>query len=260
VRNPDPQKSMSCGSLFLDSGAFTMRQLSQRYAQEHNCDWRKFYDTAEFWTYCDEYVEFVKTHQQGLDLYATIDAIPDPDLSWRNQQYLESKGIHPVPVVHLGTDMKWIRHYMERDYEVLGLGGMVAVNRGGTGRGVRNWLDKVFTTICDPCSGFPRIKTHGFGLMGPLVFRYPFYSVDSTTWVTSGSYGRLLVPKRRQRVKGGQRVFVYDESPISIGISSSAFIEMEKDKVIRPGFFGDDDMTTRRGQGSRKLYEDLTPT
>lgn len=133
--------------------------------------------------------------------------IPDPELSWRNQQYLESKGIKPVPVVHLKTPMKWVKHYMSRGYDLLGLGGLVASGGFGSQRGIYQWLDEVFNLICHTSKGTPCIKTHGFGLMGPVTYRYPFYSVDSTAWVMKGSFGWVLIPKKR---KGR---FVFGEDP-----------------------------------------------
>ena len=39
------------------------------------------------------------------------------------------------------------------------------------------WLDRIFSTyICDD-KGFPKVKTHGFGLTTSLMIRYPWYSV-----------------------------------------------------------------------------------
>lgn len=191
-------EEISCSSLFLDSGAFTMRQQSWKFAKETGKRWQAFYDTAEFWQYMDDYVEFVKKHGRGFDLYANVDVIPDPDLTWRNQQYLEEKGLRPIPVVHLGTSIKWVRHYVDLGYDLLGLGGLVASGGFGSQRGVRRWLDQVFDEICNTPDHLPKIRTHGFGLMGPLTFRYPFYSVDSTAWVMRGSFGGVLTPKKRK--------------------------------------------------------------
>jgi hypothetical protein len=44
--------------------------------------------------------------------------------------------------------------------------------------------------------GMPKIKVHGFGLTSlPLMLRYPWYSVDSTSWVITGRLGSIYVPK-----------------------------------------------------------------
>jgi hypothetical protein len=39
------------------------------------------------------------------------------------------------------------------------------------------------------------VKTHGFGVTSiPLMMRYPFHTVDSTSWVKSGGFGVISVP------------------------------------------------------------------
>lgn len=218
---------ISVGSLFLDSGSFSMRQQAAKFAKETGRDWKEFYDTTEFWSYCDDYVAFVTKHQKGIDVYANIDVLPDLSdrdvsnktaedaavLSWRNQQYLESKGIKPIPVVHLGTHLRWLKKYIDAGYDYIGLGGMVAAGGFGNHSGVSRWLDRVFgEVVCDTKDRLPIVKTHGFGLMGPIVFRYPFYSVDSTSWVMKGSFGQLIMPQKRRGV------YRYDLSPILIAI------------------------------------------
>lgn len=198
---------MGCSSLFLDSGAFTMRQLSAKFEMETGRPWKEFYDTDEFWDYANRYAAFVKEHRKGIDLYANIDAIPDPELSWRNQQYLESLGIKPVPVIHLGTGMKWLRHYIDLGYPLIGLGGLIAKGGFGTNGAAHKWLSECFSVICDTKDRLPIVRTHGFGLAGPLAFHFPFWSVDSTRWVMPGSFGAIVVPQRRK----GE--FVFDEEP-----------------------------------------------
>ena len=41
-----------------------------------------------------------------------------------------------------------------------------------------------------------KIKIHGFGITSlELLLRYPWYSVDSSTWKRKGIYGCIIVPK-----------------------------------------------------------------
>lgn len=205
-------RDLSCSSLFIDSGAFGIMQECNKFVKETGKEWSEFYHTDEYWKYCDDYIDFIKQHEDGIDVYATLDVIPGQTpggssslkgraetaakLTWRNQQYLESKGLCPMPVVHRGAESKWIRQYIDEGYDYLGLGGMVAAGGYGTATGVWDWLDRIFgEVICNTEDRLPVIKTHGFGLGGPSVNRYPFYSVDSTTWVMIGSYGQLAYPR-----------------------------------------------------------------
>jgi hypothetical protein len=60
---------------------------------------------------------------------------------------------------------------------------------------VLRWLDHCFTRITVK-DGIPLCKTHGFGVTGHrIVRRYPWFSVDSTTWALSAAYGNILLPR-----------------------------------------------------------------
>jgi len=199
-------------SHFLDSGAFTLRTKAAEWAKQTGKSEWDFYDTDEHWQYLDDYATFVKKYSIAIDLYANVDAIPNPKLTYRNQKYLEQEhGLTPVPVVHFGTDLKWLRRYVKEGYELIGLGGLV----GKTGRdGCKRWLDKAFEMVCDPESKLPTVRLHGFGVTSyPLLIRYPWWSVDSVTWAKVGGFGNILMPHKR----GGG--FDFAETPYVIAMS-----------------------------------------
>jgi hypothetical protein len=200
-------------SHFLDSGSFTLWTRAAEYAKENHCEnkWA-FYDTPEFWEYADSYAAFVKEYADAVDHYANVDVIPNPKLSWRNQEYLENKhGLTPVPVVHYTTDLKWLKFYMERGHEFIALGGLVG---GSQADGRWDWIDRAFDIVCDQPSRLPKVKIHGFGVTNwDLLLRYPWYSVDSTSWTKAGAYGGVFVPHKR----GGK--FVFTEQPYVIKTS-----------------------------------------
>lgn len=199
-------------SHFLDSGSFSLWTKAAAYAKEHKADKWAYYNTEDFWNYVNEYAAFIKKWAYGIDLYANVDVIPNPELSWRNQRYLEKKhGLKPIPVVHFRTDLKWLRHYMDRDYPIIALGGLV----GSTGQdGCIAWIDRCFDMVCDGPGRLPKVKIHGFGVTTySLLLRYPWYSVDSSSWTKVGAYGGILVPHKR----GG--VFSFNEQPYVIKVA-----------------------------------------
>ena len=210
----EPPQPIGCRSHFLDSGSFTLWTEANKWAKEHGKSVWDFYETPEHWDYMDAYVAFIKQYAQGIDLYANVDVIPNPELTWRNQQYLESKGLTPVPVVHFKTHLKWLQHYIDNGYDLIALGGLV----GSTSQdGCRAWIDRCFEMVCDGPKRLPKVKVHGFGVTSfPLLFRYPWYSVDSTTWIQIGAYGAILLP----RLRNGQ--FVFDKQPFIVGISKDS--------------------------------------
>jgi hypothetical protein len=51
--------------------------------------------------------------------------------------------------------------------------------------------------LCDE-TGKPKIKIHGFGIGNvKLLVKYPWYSVDSTSWVRHGGFGKVWFPAQK---------------------------------------------------------------
>ncbi len=106
------------------------------------------------------------------DMYATLDAIGDPIKTYDNTKYMENEyGLNPLPVFHMREDIKHLYKYL--DYDYICLGGMVKSS------GLLPWLDDVWQVIYKEK---PDLKVHGFGLTGRIIKKYPFYSVDSSSW------------------------------------------------------------------------------
>lgn len=165
--------------IFLDSGAFTLENVEVK-------------DTKK---YLDDYIDYILKWNHRLYAYANLDAIGDVDQGWVNQKYMESRGVRPVPVYHYGEDFKWAESYVN-EYEYIGVGGIA---RGIPVRSLRNLFDRVFDYIEKKNLG---TKVHGFGVTGyKFLIRYPFYSVDSTTWLKQAGFGRIMVPKFDLRTK-----------------------------------------------------------
>lgn len=215
------------GLFFLDSGAFSHWSKVDAYAKVHGGDRRGYYDTKEFYAYMDAYAAFVKEHAGCIDYYANVDAIPDPEITYRNQKYLEKKhGLRPVPVVHYNPQEQnrgnpetwpsvcWLNRYISEGYDLIGLGGLVG--RSSKPKCLA-WIDACFlTAICSQKTQLPRVRVHGFGMTSyRLMVRYPWWSVDSATWTKLGANGCILVP----RCRGGVYSFREDDEPYQIGVS-----------------------------------------
>lgn len=200
-------------SHFLDSGSFTLKTVAKRYAKKNRCGEWDYYDTPEFWEYVDAYAAFVKKYKAGIDHYANVDVIGHPELTHRNQKYLEDKhGMGPVPVVHYGTDLKWLRRYVKNGYGFIALGGLVGkLKKAGA------WLDDCFDFICNTPGRTPQVRVHGFGVTDyRFMLRYPWWSVDSSSWVMIGAYGGVLMP----RTKNG--AFTFTKPPMVITVSDES--------------------------------------
>ena len=188
--------------LFLDSGAFSA------WTQKVQID-------------IQEYIAFIKAHEEVIEVYANLDAIGDPVKTWKNQKIMEKVGLTPLPTLHYGVDEKWIKRYLKLGYEYLALGGMVPISTDQ----LIPWLDWMFSEFFTDKDGLPIIKIHGFGLTSlPLMLRYPWYSVDSTSWVITGRMGSIYMP----RFRSGE--WIYDENSWKIAVSNRSPNMKEKNK------------------------------
>lgn len=221
-------------SMFVDSGAYTLfNKHVLGYTQEKIGTHGKvldrpkgavrgkkdysFYDLrpgTEFRKYCDRYAAFLKTVKGSGTLAVNVDAIHNPDITWEVQQFFEKEhGVQPVPVVHGLTPIRYLERYLETGrYTLIGLGGLGhAMKRSDYVR----WADEVYRRICPESNKFvPIIRTHGFAMTAwDLICRWPWWSVDSATWVKLAGYGWILMPP----YKGGR--YRYDAPPIQLNVS-----------------------------------------
>lgn len=178
--------------LFLDSGAFSAN------SQGVEID-------------IDEYISFIKKHRDVITAYANLDVIDSAEDTWKNQKKMEGAGLEPIPVFHYGEDVSYLEAYIDAGCEYIGVGGMVPIPN----MQLTHWLDELFDKHLTDTDGYPRVKVHGFGLTSlRLMQRYPWYSVDSTSWVVTGRMGSVYVP----RYRGGK--WLYDENSWKIAVSS----------------------------------------
>ena len=200
-------------NLFLDSGAFSA------WTQGVNID-------------IQDYIAFIKEHQDVIEVYANLDIISRgnstmdkkqaAEKTLENQRIMEEAGLSPLPVFHVGEVFSYLQYYID-NYDYVALGGMVGKQKST----LIPWLDDCFGQfICDK-KGNPKVKVHGFGLTSlSLMLRYPWYSVDSTSWVTTSRVGSIYVP----RFRNGK--WIYDENPWTITVSSRSPSSKEAGKHI----------------------------
>ena len=193
--------------LFLDSGAFSA------FTQGIKID-------------IQEYISFIKEHKDAISVYANLDVIgknkDSARRTYQNQKIMEKAGLNPLPVFHLHEPFKYLKRYCNT-YEYISLGAMV----GSSSVVLIPWLDRCFSEyICDP-SGMPKIKVHGFGMTSlKLMLRYPWYSVDSTSWVLTGRLGGVYVPRY------AQGKWFYDANSWKIQVSDRSPSKKEAGKHI----------------------------
>lgn len=200
--------------ILCDSGAHSYFERNVRNKtgiyDRHLWDWDAFKEPA-FHNFLMDYISFLKEHKHLLTAAVTLDAIYDPEVSYGIYCYMKyGHGLDVIPVYHFAEDIKWFKLYMQHtDY--IGISGL---GQGIPKRDYYEWVNKVFQLICDK-DGIPQWKLHGFALTSvELIKRYPFYSIDSSSWVQFSRFGKILVPQ----LHNGK--YDYTRKPLDIFVSN----------------------------------------
>lgn len=171
----------------------------------------------------DEYISYVKDNKEYLFSYVNMDVIPgkygqkrtqkevddSASGSYSNLQKMKEHGLSPIPVFHQGESPKWLERMLNDGETYIGISSAKDVPV----KEQKRWLDEMFCILTDS-KGVPFVRTHGFGIMSvSILLRYPFFTVDSTSWALGGGYGKILVPT----FKNGK--YDYTKKPVPVIIS-----------------------------------------
>jgi hypothetical protein len=188
----DIERGVQTGlDLFLDSGAYTA------FTKKTPIPLR-------------EYAEYVRRHKAIWTTCSSLDAIGSGEAaakrSYDNLKELEKYGAKVQPVFHVREPDRWLQRYIDEGYDYIFIGGMVPE----TTRWLMVRLDQLWGDILTNPDGTAKVRTHGFGLTDQqLMFRYPWHSVDSTSWLMTGIFGACMFRNGRKLSK----VVFSEESP-----------------------------------------------
>tara|TARA_R100001244_G_scaffold132321_1_gene108196 strand:+ start:7351 stop:8079 length:729 start_codon:yes stop_codon:yes gene_type:complete len=133
----------------------------------------------------DEYCRYIKQNAYKISHYFVLDDIMCHKKTRANQEYMESKGLKPIPCYHAYEPLEVLEHYC-KNYDYIALGGLVPLARRK--QELKKVLDGCFSII----KKYKETKVHGFGMTGTEILeRYPFYSVDSTSWLGGAIRGTV---------------------------------------------------------------------
>jgi len=161
-------------TLFLDSGAFSAHSLGAVIDITEYCDYVK--RNYDLWRVED-----------GVSMFSVLDGIGDPQKTLENQWEMERQGVRPLPCFHFGEDEKYLEYYIN-NYPYITIGGCV----GRHPNDLIIWLDRIWSRYLTDENGKAKVKVHGFGLTSvEIMERYPWFSVDSSSWVQTAAYGSI---------------------------------------------------------------------
>lgn len=177
----------------------------------------------------DDYCAFIHENIEHIDAYVSLDVIPgvkgrSPNAAevessaaqgWRNLLYMrDTWSLDPIPVFHQGESFKWLDMMLAEGCTYIGLSPRIM----GPTQIKRRWLDSVWQRLVRE-DGTPRVKTHGFGMNAlPLLFRYPWHTVDASTWLKRAVFGKILMPHTHRETGAWD----FSKVPRDVSISSKA--------------------------------------
>lgn len=180
--------------IMIDSGAYTA--------------WSKglVVDIPHYITFCHE---ILKDHPQAV--VVNLDVIGDGRASYENWRIIRGFGLKPLPIYHVITEEKWLKLYLE-ETDHIGLGAVASMSSNKR----KTALDRIWERyLIDPKTRMPTARVHGMGITSfPLMKRYPWHSLDSTSWLHVAMYGHICIPRRRQGA------WDYSAKPTKIGFST----------------------------------------
>ena len=167
--------------LFLDSGAFTAFTQNKEIP-------------------ITEYAEYIKKWQHVWTTCSSLDAIGRGAVdsmeqrqfarqSWSYYKKLTELGAKVQPVYHVREPFEVMHAYLNLGADYIFIGGMVPEST----QWLMQRLDMLWDKVLTNPDGTPKVKVHGFGLTDQrLMFRYPWYSVDSSSWLMTGVFGSCV--------------------------------------------------------------------
>lgn len=165
--------------VFLDSGAFSASTLGVKINIKDYC------------RYIQKNIDIIRVDGNAL-MASVLDEIGDEHGTFENQREMERLGVQPMPAFHAGEDIKYLDYYANT-YEYINLGGLVGMSKAQ----LETWLDRMWEKHLTDGAGRPLCKVHGFAVTAEdLMRRYPWHSVDSSSWVQAAAFGSIMIPMR----------------------------------------------------------------
>lgn len=148
--------------VFIDSGAFSAENSGKEIA-------------------IDDYCRFLV--ETGATTYAGLDVIGNAAKTRENVEYMiREYDLDPIPTFHMGSNLEDLKELVHGQYSYIALGGLVFSSN------VIHHCDRVWHYIL---THNPKLRVHGFGLTNiELMKRYPWYSVDSSSFKSCKRFGR----------------------------------------------------------------------
>lgn len=165
--------------ILLDSGAFTLWKAAQKGKQVDPIA-------------VEDYAAFIEEHKDLLYAWFNLDVIGDVAASKANAEYLKARNLAPIEVWHIQNSLDDLQQLVNDDHAVIAIGGSV-----GTSEKER---EAVFTKVFE---SFPYQNFHFLGGSSKLLYKFNWFSADSTGWLAGRKYGSILDENGQRKAPEG---------------------------------------------------------
>jgi hypothetical protein len=174
--------------IMMDSGAHTFHKMRKSAGGTISSSRKQHFSHIEKLKgeWMKTYAKYCRENMHLWDWAVTFDYVKHCPEIFRVTELLE-KDIKAklVPVFHGDQSTVWLERYADSGHKLVGLG---SVPRAGW-KGMEYYYGKCFD-VAEKVG----LKLHGFAVTSlSLMFRFPWYSVDSATWVKVAAYGKIIV-------------------------------------------------------------------
>lgn len=187
--------------VFMDSSAHSFHKFMEKSAGGASAklaknSTRKHENVEKFReNVISQYVSFCKSSGNLWDFYVNFDYVRHCPTIYAMQERLEGLGLKPVPVYHGDESLDWFRRYIDAGHRLIGIGSILSQMDW---QGRMAIYDRIFN-IAEKHG----VLLHGFAVTSiSLMLAFPWFSVDSSTWVRASAYGSLIMVDPIRRVIG----------------------------------------------------------
>lgn len=156
---------------------------------------KKFKDDVPDEILSDPYIDFCRKEGHRLDFYFTLDLQASSPFIYAMQKKMFKLGLKPVPVYHGDDSTDYLKRYVDMGSDLIGIGGVHMLRSNLKDK--RRYLDTCFN-LAEKWN----FKIHGLAMTAVWqILKYPFYSIDSSSWTRTASVGCLMkFDLQRERV------------------------------------------------------------
>ena len=175
----------------------------------------------------DAYIDYIKllNDSGGAWNYIQLDVVGNKGATWKNLDYMYSKGVEPMPVLTVDMETEIAKGYMDYNEFICIAGGR------RTWAGAKQWQWKRANEVNELTKGKARSHFLAF-LQIPDLYVLPLESADASTWLAGQQYSRIACYISGGRMTGADFWFRRKRLPKN-QLNGHLVRHLDRDKITK---------------------------